>query len=108
LALAYKIGHPVFTEQVLGELDDNVIRLRVGIVIVTGKPLQAGRAGGQDLDVALEAVGAQLGGAFFDLFLLAEFDLGGDVRTGVGERSLSRRSSDQSSGTSCPISLLVT
>jgi hypothetical protein len=34
--------------------------------------LQAGRAGGQHLDVAGEAVGAQLGRALLDLLLLAE------------------------------------
>jgi hypothetical protein len=53
-------GQPVGAQQVPRHLDDDVVGVDVGIVVVALQALQARWAGGQNLDVSREAVGAQL------------------------------------------------
>src|SRR5687768_15918892 len=80
------VAHPVLTEQALGHLDDDVIRVGPGVVVVARDALQARRAGSEYFDLAGEAVSPERVGAFAHLELLAKPDLGGDVGTRSRER----------------------
>ena len=68
----------------LGQLDDDVVGVRAGVVGVAVQALQAGRAGGEDLHGRLAR---QARDAAFDFLLLAEAHLGGDVGTRHGQRA---------------------
>jgi hypothetical protein len=72
---------------VLGDLDHDVIRVEFRVVVVALQTLQAGRAGGQDLDLAGMAAGADLIHADAHFLFLAKAHLGGNVGPRDGQRA---------------------
>lgn len=72
----HKLVQPVFAEDVFRHFDNDVVGRHIVVVGVAAQALQAGWAGGEHFHrFALR----QLFEVFLDFFLLAEFDLGGDV-----------------------------
>ena len=77
----------MLAEHVSGDLDHDVIGVDVGLILVALEALQTGRAGGENFDLAFEAVGAGGGRAFLHLFGLAESDLRADIGPSDGKRT---------------------
>ena len=69
-----------------GEFDDEVVDIHpVGGAAIAHQPLQAAWAGGED--ACMGGGGIAGGNVLFEFFLFAESQLGGNVRTGDGQRS---------------------
>ena len=69
------LRQPVGAEQVPGNLDDDVVRIDPGVIVVAFQSLQARRAGREYLDLARDAVAANLEDAVANFLLLAKSDL---------------------------------
>ena len=75
---------PVGAQDLAGHLDDDVLGVHVGALLIAGEALQAAGARGEHLDVALDA---GLGPGLLDLLELAVTHLGGDVGALDGEEA---------------------
>src|SRR5690606_22441021 len=87
LGLLDELLHPVLAPELAGHFDHHVVGLDAGVLGVAGEALQAGRAGGEHLDLALPGhrlAGQQLN-VLVDLLFLAEADLAGNVGAVDGE-----------------------
>src|SRR5882724_9010053 len=69
------LSHPVFSEHMSGDLDDDIVGLHAGIVTVARQALQAGRAGREDLDRLFVTLIADSRDRLLHLLLLAEAHL---------------------------------